>query len=177
MSRRGPAEGVVRIGQGRHAGEVLVSGRKALNRAIHGDIVAGNSPSLMNKLRRWSVAGIFVGEVCGIFIYKKMNVILSQLYALCYSVQLLPKNQWPASTAAVLEEASAGDLDGRRLLQEASAGDLDEDNAPDGLVDGQDLAGTDLLPQVFLSPKCYVVGRKFCASPIQAISLVLEVNQ
>ena len=42
MSRRGPAEGVVRIGHGRDAGEVLVSGRKALSRAIHGDVVAGD---------------------------------------------------------------------------------------------------------------------------------------
>ncbi|BDA44024.1 DIS3-like exonuclease 1 [Coccomyxa sp. Obi] len=93
MSRRGPTEGVVRISHGRNAGEVLVSGRKALNRAIHGDVVA---------------------------------------------VQLLPRNQWPASSAAVIEED----------VQEASAGDLDEDDAHDGLVDGDELTGTDLLSQV-----------------------------
>lgn len=41
MARRGPTEGIVRVGQGRDVQEVQINGLKALNRAIHGDIVAG----------------------------------------------------------------------------------------------------------------------------------------
>ena len=44
MSRQGPSEGVVRLGSaggGAAAREVLVCGRAALNRAMHGDTVAG----------------------------------------------------------------------------------------------------------------------------------------
>jgi hypothetical protein len=44
VSRQGPSEGVVRLGSagaGGGAREVLVCGRAALNRAMHGDTVAG----------------------------------------------------------------------------------------------------------------------------------------
>lgn len=61
MSRRGPTEGIVRIGQGRDAGEVFITGRKALNRAIHGDVVAGD---LGFSSRCWSVAGTWSEFVC-----------------------------------------------------------------------------------------------------------------
>ncbi len=41
MGRKGPTEGVVRVGQGIDAGKVQISGTQALNRAMHGDMVAG----------------------------------------------------------------------------------------------------------------------------------------
>lgn len=41
MSRRGPTEAMVRIGQRGDLKEVLIRGAKALNRGIHGDAVAG----------------------------------------------------------------------------------------------------------------------------------------
>lgn len=58
-----------------------------------------------------------------------------------YAVQLLPKNQWPASSAAVIEED----------VQEASAGDMEDDDAPDGLTEVHELTGSDLLSQVSLN--------------------------
>lgn len=39
-------------------------------------------------------------------------------------------------------------------VQEASPGDLDEGEAPDGFIDGQELAGKEVLSQVTLSSGC-----------------------
>ncbi len=54
VSRQGPSEGVVRLGSagaGGDAREVLVSGRAALNRAMHGDTVA-RAPCICSREER-----------------------------------------------------------------------------------------------------------------------------
>jgi len=131
MSRRGPTEGMVRIGQGGDSMEVLIRGAKALSRGIHGDIVAGCDCGsvLPDKLALSSCFRLAFDKGSSFLSSLLFGLYRRWVSQVCYAVRLLPKNQWPASTATVLiteedvQEASLEDPD-----EGGSSGDSEQGN-------------------------------------------------